>query len=108
MVYLGIDVGKHWHEAALLDEAAQVIWRHRFRPTRGGLQAFEARLRELDPATVTVGLEATGSYWLTLHAWLSNWGAQRVVVLNPFSIRCRPEPSGMPTSAGARPTASMR
>ena len=41
-------------------------------------------LAGLDGAALTVGLEATGVYWLALHAWLAERGAARVVVLNPL------------------------
>jgi transposase len=87
MFFLGIDIGKRWHEAALLDEAEQVVWRHRFRPTRDGLASLGARLAPLAPEAVVVGLEATGSYWLTLHGWLVAWGPARVVVLNPLQTK---------------------
>jgi transposase len=38
----------------------------------------------VSPANVQVGLEATGIYWLTLHAWLQQWGAPTIRVLNPL------------------------
>jgi transposase len=85
--YLGLDVGKRWHEAALLDEAEHLVWRHRVRPTRAGLEEFGRRLAGVEAAQVVVGLEATGPYWLTLHAWLADWGPGRLVVLNPLQTR---------------------
>lgn len=87
MLYLGIDVGKRWHEAALVNEEDEVVWHHRCRPTRAGLRAFATRLSGVAPAEVHVGLEATGIYWLTLHAWLLAWGAAEVVVLNPLQTK---------------------
>ncbi len=45
MFYLGIDVGKKWHEAALLNEADEILWRHRFRSNRSGLEAARAEGR---------------------------------------------------------------
>ena len=90
MLYLGIDVGKRWHDAALLDDQGAVVWRLRFAATRAGFAQLAGRLQELDPAAVAVGLEATGGYWLTVHAWLARWQAgtpAAITVLNPLQTR---------------------
>lgn len=87
MLYLGIDVGKRWHEAALLDDTETVVWRLRFASTKAGLELLGAQLAGLAPAEVIVGLEATGVYWLSVHAWLLAWGAGRILVLNPLQTR---------------------
>jgi transposase len=87
MLYLGIDVGKRAHEAALLDDAGATVWRHRIAASRAGFAAFEQHLAGVDFATLTVALEATGVYWLALHTWLTERGAARVVVLNPLQTR---------------------
>jgi len=41
----------------------------------------------VDPGALQIGLEATGIYWLTLHAWLRQWGAPTIRVLNPLQTR---------------------
>jgi transposase len=87
MMYLGFDIGKRWHEAALLDADGAVVWQLRFAPTRAGLAQLAARLADVAPADVQAGLEATGIYWLTLHAWLQRWGAVTIRVLNPLQTR---------------------
>lgn len=87
MLYLGIDIGKRHHEAALLDDAGAVLWRHRIAVTQNGFAALGQRLAGVDGAVLTVALEATGAYWLTLHAWLTERGVARVVVLNPLQTR---------------------
>jgi transposase len=90
MLYLGIDVGKQWHDAALLDEQNTVLWRLRFAATRAGFAELAAQLGDLSPADVVIGLEATGSYWLTVHAWLARWQAGTagaITVLNPLQTR---------------------
>lgn len=87
MLYLGIDVGKRAHEAALLDDAGAVVWRQRLTAGRAGLAALGGRLAGVDAGGLTVALEATGVYWLALHAWLTERGAARVVVLNPLQTR---------------------
>ena len=90
MLYLGIDVGKQAHDAALLDEENAVQWRLRFAATRAGFAALAAQLGDVAPAEVTAGLEATGGYWLTVHAWLARWqagSAGTITVLNPLQTR---------------------
>lgn len=91
MMYLGIDVGKRAHDAALLDGDGAIVWQLRFAPTRPGLAQLAAqlaaRLADVPPADVQIGLEATGIYWLTLHAWLRQWGALDIRVLNPLQTR---------------------
>lgn len=86
LLCLGIDVSKRWHDAALLDGDDIIQWKLKFAARREGLNTLAARLAGLTPAEVTVGLEATGVYWITLHAWLVQWGA-RVLVLNPLQSR---------------------
>ena len=87
MMYLGFDIGKRWHDAALLDADGATVWQLRFAPTRAGLAELATRLAAVAPAAVEVGLEATGIYWLTLHAWLQRWGAGAIRVLNPLQTR---------------------
>ena len=87
MMYLGFDIGKRWHDAALLDADGEIVWQLRFAPTRAGLAELAARLSDVSPADVQVGLEATGIYWLTLHAWLQQWGAVDIRVLDPLHTR---------------------
>ena len=87
MMYLGFDIGKRWHEAALLGADGEVVWQLRFAPTRAGLAQLAARLADVSPGDVQVGLEATGIYWLTLHAWLRAWGVTAIRVLNPLQTR---------------------
>ena len=81
MMYLGLDIGKRWHEAALVDADGAVMRQLRFAPTRAGLTSLTAWLGALAPADVQVGLEATGVYWLTER------GVVRVVVLNARQAR---------------------
>ena len=51
------------------------------------------QLARYAPSDVVVGLEATGAYWLTLHAWLRRWATARggtlakLLVLNPLQTR---------------------
>lgn len=87
MHYLGIDIGKRWHETALLDERGTTVWRQRVAASRAGFDALGQQLTGVDVTTLTVALEATGVYWLALHAWLTERGVARVVVLNPLQTK---------------------
>ena len=85
MFYLGIDVAKRHHTALLLDEQGQVLQpAFTFANNRAGFDQLQATLAT--PAnTVTVGLEATGHYWLSLYEHLTRQGYP-VVVTNPLQI----------------------
>lgn len=87
MLYLGIDIGKRWHETALLDDAGATLWQQRVTASRAGFAALEAQLAGVDVTALTVALEATGVYWLALHAWFTERGVARVLVLNPLQTR---------------------
>lgn len=92
MMYLGFDIGKRHHDAALLDADGTVVQQLRFAATRAGLTQLATWLGDLAAAEVQIGLEATGIYWLTLHAWLQQWGAAQgsapvIRVLNPLQTR---------------------
>lgn len=87
MFYLGIDIGKKWHEAALLTDTDEIVWRLRFRSNRAGLERLAERLGGVGTADLTVGLEATGVYWITLHRWLVGRGIAKLLVLNPLQTK---------------------
>jgi transposase len=70
-----------------VDADGHVVRQLRFAPTRAGLTALAAWLGDVAPAAVQIGLEATGVYWLTVHAWLQQWGAPDIRVLNPLQTR---------------------
>ena len=83
MIAVGIDIAKHTHEACFMGQDGQQIGKsRRFRNTRAGLRALLDDLQQLrSPATI--GLEATGHYWLALHDQLVRAG-HTVQVLNPL------------------------
>jgi transposase len=83
VIAVGIDIAKHTHEACFMGQHGQQIGKsRRFRNTRAGLRALLDDLQQLrSPATI--GLEATGHYWLALHDQLVRAG-HTVQVLNPL------------------------
>ena len=83
--YCGIDVAKHKHAVALLDEQggpSKPVFA--VENTRGGLDQLGQELSKLG-GTVMVGLEATGHYWLSLYDVLTRQG-YAVVVINPLQV----------------------
>ena len=83
MITVGIDVAKRQHEACFLDADGRTVGTgRRFRNTRAGVRALLDDLQRIqEPATI--GLEATGHYWLALHDELVRAGYP-VQVLNPL------------------------
>ena len=102
MIAVGIDIAKHTHEACFLSPDGQELGKSlRFRDDRPGVQALLARGQQL-PAAATIGLEATGHYWLALYDALVQAGLT-VQVLNPLQA----QPTAGRRCAKSRMTARM-
>lgn len=85
MLYCGIDVAKHKHVVSLVDEQGQKIQPvFGVENSRKGMDHLAEALAVLE-GPVTVGLEATGHYWLSLYESLSGQGYP-IVVLNPMQV----------------------
>jgi transposase len=85
MIYCGIDVAKHKHAVSLLDEKGEQIKPvFTIENTRPGFDRLNQELGGV-AGPVTVGLEATGHYWLALYEELSQRG-HTLIVLNPFQV----------------------
>ena len=85
MYYCGIDVAKRKHSAMVLNEQAETVQQNfTFGNDREG---FDKLLAALAPFSgeLTVALEATGHYWLSLYACLAA-ANHPVVVLNPLQV----------------------
>lgn len=84
MFYCGIDVAKHMHVAVVLDESGAVAMPPlRFANSRSGFAELSSRLAALE-GDVTIGLEATGHYWVALYEHTSS--SYEVMVLNPLQV----------------------
>ena len=85
MLYCGIDIAKYKHAIASVDEKGQVIQAaFVIANTRAGFDELHQALQGLGEA-VTIGLEATGHYWLALYDDLTRHHYP-VVVLNPMQV----------------------
>lgn len=86
MFYLGIDVGKRNHVATMLDDSRKPVFRaFSFSNSTEGGEALAAQIAKHAPdaAQVSIGLEATGHYWLALYSFLSDKG-YTLHVINPI------------------------
>lgn len=87
--YCGIDVAKHKHAVVVLNDRGQIA-----RPvfetenTHAGLEALLELLQQIGNS-VSIGLEATGHYWLSLYDILTQHG-HPVAVINPLQIAASP------------------
>jgi transposase len=83
VIAVGIDIAKRTHEACFMaQDGRQIGTTQRFHNTRRGVRALLDGLQQL-PEPATIGLEATGHYWLALHDELVRAG-HTVQVLNPL------------------------
>lgn len=85
MYYCGIDVAKRKHSALVLNERAETV--HQNFTFSNDREGFDKLLAALAPfcGELTVALEATGHYWLSLYECLSA-ANHPVVVLNPLQV----------------------
>ena len=85
MYFCGIDIAKHQHAAFVVDDKGRVVQpAFSFDNSRAGFDQLATALAELSEP-VTVGLEATGHYWLALYDDLTQQGYS-VTVINPLQI----------------------
>lgn len=85
MFYCGIDIAKRKHAVSLLNDQGQTLKAvFTIANTRPGFDHLLAELQTLQ-GSVTVGLEATGHYWLALYDELTRTGYP-VIVLNPLQV----------------------
>ena len=86
MFYTGIDIAKHKHEASVIDaEGKALLDSISFANTKEGCEKLVALFHRLGIAKddVLIGMEATGHYWLSVHAFFFELGYD-VKVINPI------------------------
>lgn len=85
MYYAGIDVGKRKHAVQLLDSDGNDVGKaHTITNDIEGFSLLQTLLNAADES-ITIGLEATGHYWLALFSFLDELGFD-VTVLNPLQV----------------------
>lgn len=86
MHYAGIDIAKYRHEATVIDAAGKALLDSiSFPNTKEGCEKLLTLLSRLGIAKedVIIGMEATGHYWLSVHAFFLELGYE-VKVINPL------------------------
>lgn len=86
MFFVGIDIGKRNHEAAIIDEKGKPVSKPiRFSNTKAGSEKLLQFINnhELLPDNSMIGLEATGHYWLSVFSFLIDLGFN-VIPFNPI------------------------
>ena len=75
MFYLGIDIAKNTHVASLIDEKGKNIFKgfSFSNSTDGGKSLLEIIKKHVDFSDVTVGVEATGHYWLSIYSFIYDY-----------------------------------
>jgi len=84
MYYVGIDIAKRTHVACVLDEEGKVVVKpFKVENSKKGFQKFFDKITPF--LEITVGLEATGHYWVSLYEALV-LKKYKVVALNPLQV----------------------
>ncbi|MBO4779308.1 MAG: IS110 family transposase [Selenomonadaceae bacterium] len=69
MFYLGIDIGKNFHVASLIDDKKKVVFQgFEFKNTTDDAKRLLEKLASYPE--LEIGMEATGHYWLALYSFL--------------------------------------
>lgn len=84
MFYLGIDVGKNTHVASLLDDSSKPVFKaFSFSNSTQGASSLLDKLSSFSKKDISIGMEATGHYWLSIYSFLIDNGFV-VHVVNPI------------------------
>jgi Transposase and inactivated derivatives len=86
MFYCGIDIAKYKHEASVIDQSGKLLLDSiSFSNTKDGCEKLLALFERLNVVCddVVIGMEATGHYWLSVHAFFLELGYD-VKVINPI------------------------
>lgn len=86
MFFVGIDIAKNNHVASMMDDSGKVIFKaFSFPNTSDGGDALFSKLSSYSdaPSDFSVGMEATGHYWLSVYSFLFDKGFC-LHVINPI------------------------
>ena len=86
MYFVGIDIAKKTHQAAIICSDSKLIGKpFKFSNTIDGFNLFLEKLTAVttDLSQFEIGMEATGHYWLNLYTWLADKGFC-LHVINPL------------------------
>lgn len=85
MYIVGIDIGKNYHEASIIDYSGKLIGRScRFSNTHNGAdKLMEHIIKNIGDSNIIFGMEATGHYWYSIYSFLKS-KSFTVYVINPI------------------------
>lgn len=85
MYIVGIDIGKNYHEASIIDSSGNLIGHScRFSNTHKGADKLTNHLaRHINGNDCVFGMEATGHYWYSIYSFLQSKG-YTIYVINPI------------------------
>ena len=86
MFFVGIDIAKKTHQAAITSDDGNLIGKtFKFSNTIDGFNLLLEKLSTVttDLSQFEIGMEATGHYWLNLYTWLSDRNF-KIHVINPL------------------------
>lgn len=91
-LYIGIDVSKHKHDAAIMTADKKLIGKtFVIRENAAGYDYLAARIKQLHEQyqvhSIYIGMEATADYWKNLFHFLKQQPHCIPVVINPVRIR---------------------
>ena len=86
MFYLGIDIAKNTHVASLMNDTGKTIFKgFSFSNSTVGAKSLLEIIKKYSEFTdVTVGMEATGHYWLSIYSFLYDYNFSAIHVINPI------------------------
>ena len=86
MFFVGIDIAKKTHQAAITSDDGKLIGKaFKFSNTIDGFNLFLEKLGAVSTelSQFEIGMEATGHYWLNLYTWLAD-KKFKLHVINPL------------------------
>ena len=85
MYIVGIDIGKNYHEASIIDYSGNLISRScRFSNThKGAHKLMEYLNKNIGNSPIQFGMEATGHYWYSIYSFLKEKG-YTIHIINPI------------------------
>lgn len=87
MFFLGIDIAKTNHVASLISQDGSILIKAiKFTNSSDGLAKLLDAIKDYDISQIYCGMEATGTYWLSLFSALTDRGFN-VSVFNPYQIK---------------------
>jgi len=87
MNYVGIDIAKHRHEASVIDSDGRPLCGSvSFANSKEGCDKLIAVFAKLNISNdnITIGMEATGHYWLGVYSYFIELGFDNLNVINPI------------------------